>query len=209
MVRPKHFQAQGAPWARSVEADLDKHAAQIKAATLATKSTASVQDGQIKRLAGQLQRIQAQQEQLADVVSKLGSLVKSANNSTQGFSYAGTSSSLNWNTISVTIGVPSGAQRVDINYTVNAVVCSNVSANVAAYSQVKAEIPTLGITSDGGANVFVSTDTQQQRSRTYAASGLSVSGATSITVTGYAAAYNTGQNDNNYLSISAFAIFSF
>ena len=189
------------PWGR----DIEKRLADLEFGnSVALNRNANTNDGVLATL----KQLSSQLNTLNTTVSHLGSLSQSAANETTGFAW--TTVGLGWTQISTNLSVPSGALFVDLIYSVEAVFTNNNAAGAGTLSTaVKAEIPTLSITSSQGPAVTIYQDAQHQRSRLYVASHQSISGYSSLTITGFGAMVSTGTNPNNSLKITALGIFSF
>ena len=202
---------EGMRWGRWAHQQITAAHSRIDQATTNMSSAVSTQNGTLRKLAGQIQTLRDQQEQLTTVVSHLGNLVRSSTMNTSGFSWSGSGT---WNSVSTPIAVPAGAQKVDLFYAVEAVFCANSSLGSAVNTYVACSCPAVG---DGtatapafaGPDVIVQPNQQQQRVRNYILSQQSVVGIPTLNFYAFGAADNSGSNANNYLKIIAQAIFSF
>lgn len=134
-----------------------------------------------------------------------------ATNSISGFSWTGTATAgpRSWVTVTAPITVPPFATSVSILAVATSVVCSNATAGVAAFSFITITVPELSFAQSQGANVYVQSNQQAQRSRAAMIVNNPVTPGTTLTITAEGDAYNTGTNVDNYLAIDAFAIFQY
>lgn len=209
---------EGMPWGRWTQSQIAKNANTIAQVRTSLNATNATQSAAIRKMAAQIAVLQEQQAQLAaqeaaleDVVSHLGNLVRSTLAATTAFTWTGDST---WNSVSSPITVPTGAQKVDLSFSVEAVFCANASAGTAIETYVGCAVPELGIggttgPADIGVNVVVQSNEQGERVRAYTASQQDVTSVSTLTFYGFGAATNTGENDNNSLKVTAQAIFSF
>jgi len=196
---PANLPPQSRAWKKAVEGGLKSITRSISALSARVTNSISGVNAALKYIRQNIAQLQEQQTHLRN-------LFDSGYETNSGFSWQDSTPV----TISTTVNVPAGARLVNVIAIAEAVFCCNSSAGVAAaFTQLTMDCPDLAYTGDAGPNVYVQSNQQAQRSRSFTFSDYDVSDISSLTFTVRGYSTNTGTNVDNYIKVQAFCAFSF